>query len=365
MKAHIASLQGQVDNLHAGLVGLRGRQDSYAAIDPAFPHDAVQALSVSAALSRTLPPSGSPTAPRKGIPQFHGPTSSAYNFDVAKSSLHDIGIAQEPAVDESMDIEEAMRASIPLERDRDGVHLAKDPIWGISKAEAIRLANVYEEGCGLLYPLFDIDYVISHIKLLWSFIEAAKRSSVSQVHLPGAVTIDDDDTNIAKIVLAIGLVLEGHGQGNVGTAIYESMGSIVSDKILRRTDIKGLCLIALTVSKFSRRSNFVGEGRLTWSQGTYLFHCYEEVRAWRLIGVAARLCFEMGLHRRNSLLKNFTNEVEYLNAVRVFWCIYALDRRWSFGTGLPFALQDTDIDPLLPEPVRVRSREVLHGEPRD
>lgn len=31
-----------------------------------------------------------------------------------------------------------------------------------------------------------------------------------------------------------------------------------------------------------------------------------------------------------------------------------LDRRWSFGTGLPFAIQDADIDPLLPEPVRIR-----------
>jgi hypothetical protein len=28
-----------------------------------------------------------------------------------------------------------------------------------------------------------------------------------------------------------------------------------------------------------------------------------------------------------------------------------LDRRWSFGTGMPFALQDTDIDPDLPKPV--------------
>jgi hypothetical protein len=37
--------------------------------------------------------------------------------------------------------------------------------------------------------------------------------------------------------------------------------------------------------------------------------------------------------------------------VRVFWSVYALDRRWSFGTGMPFAFQDADIDPLLPEPV--------------
>ena len=37
--------------------------------------------------------------------------------------------------------------------------------------------------------------------------------------------------------------------------------------------------------------------------------------------------------------------------MRTFWCIYALDRRWSFGTSLSFALQEDDIDPELPEPV--------------
>ena len=68
------------------------------------------------------------------------------------------------------------------------------------------------------------------------------------------------------------------------------------------------------------------------------------------------MCYEIGLHRRDSLVKTFTNEAEYLNAVRVFWIVYALDRRWSFGSGMPFALQDSDIDPLLPEPVKSPSR---------
>ena len=59
----------------------------------------------------------------------------------------------------------------------------------------------------------------------------------------------------------------------------------------------------------------------------------------------------MGLHRKDSLLRSFTNQAEYQQAVRIFWTVYALDRRWSFGTGMPFALQDADIDPALPEPV--------------
>jgi Fungal specific transcription factor domain len=57
----------------------------------------------------------------------------------------------------------------------------------------------------------------------------------------------------------------------------------------------------------------------------------------------------MGLHRKESLIKNFKAPDDFPNAVRCFWTIYGLDRRWSFGTGMPFALQDADTDPLLPE----------------
>jgi Fungal specific transcription factor domain len=93
----------------------------------------------------------------------------------------------------------------------------------------------------------------------------------------------------------------------------------------------------------------------------YYFNRGDESQAWRLIGVAARSCIEMGLHRRESLLKSFSNEAEYLSAAKLFWVVYALDRRWSFGTGMPFALQDADIDANLPEPVSSRETSAGHS----
>ncbi|RYP70712.1 hypothetical protein DL769_004883 [Monosporascus sp. CRB-8-3] len=82
----------------------------------------------------------------------------------------------------------------------------------------------------------------------------------------------------------------------------------------------------------------------------YYFHCDEELLAWRTIGVAARMALKMGLHRKRSLLDNYKTPEDWAKAVRTFWCVYALDRRWSFGTGLLFALNDRDIDPELPQP---------------
>lgn len=83
----------------------------------------------------------------------------------------------------------------------------------------------------------------------------------------------------------------------------------------------------------------------------YHFHCDEEGMAWRLIGHVAHMCSELGLHRSDSLFKAFPDDADRDKVVKLFWSIYVLDRRWSFGTGLPFVMQDADIDPNLPEPV--------------
>lgn len=86
-----------------------------------------------------------------------------------------------------------------------------------------------------------------------------------------------------------------------------------------------------------------------------IFHSYrdDEVIAWRLTGMAARGSMELGLHRQESWQKAggaFPGALEWMWASRLFWCIYVLDRKWSFGTGLPFAIQDCDMDTDLPEP---------------
>lgn len=84
----------------------------------------------------------------------------------------------------------------------------------------------------------------------------------------------------------------------------------------------------------------------------YHFQQDEEVQAYRIIGLASRLCLEIGLHGRQTIAKIFPNGEDRSWATKLFWSIYVLDRRWSFGTGMPFALQDADIDPHLPQPVR-------------
>lgn len=89
-------------------------------------------------------------------------------------------------------------------------------------------------------------------------------------------------------------------------------------------------------------------------QAIYHFHSNNEALSWRVIGLTARLCIELGLHRQETYDTLFANnDQERESAIKLFWVVYVLDRRWSFGTGLSFAFQAADIDSSLPKPVRV------------
>jgi hypothetical protein len=66
--------------------------------------------------------------------------------------------------------------------------------------------------------------------------------------------------------------------------------------------------------------------------------------AWRKIGAAAKLCLELGLHRMSSPILEDPIRIRLGWETKMFWCVYVLDRRYSFMANLPFTLQDRDID---------------------
>lgn len=325
MQEQIATLQDQVADLYNTINELRAQSSLGPHNDQFFSHPDRR---TSMATTRTLPPLVSPRVrpPQRPLPQFHGPTSSIYGFDVAKSSLSTMGITQPPEPEGQMSRDRSQAAS--------PVHLAphptKDPIWLIEQQDAVRLVKLFDEECHIMYPVLELDKLYNHIQILYNFIGAALRSGFGQPGLPGEDAIDDDMTTVLKLVLACALIIEGHGQHELGQKLYDSAKKAVDLVIVGPLNIKSVILIILTA--------------------TFHFQKDEETQAWRFIGIAGRQCVEMGLHRRESLMRSFPNPAELKYAVRVFWTVYALDRRWSFGTGMPFSLQDSDIDPMLPEP---------------
>lgn len=67
----------------------------------------------------------------------------------------------------------------------------------------------------------------------------------------------------------------------------------------------------------------------------FLFLNDQETQAWRCIGTVMRLVQELCPREAESHHKMVTDEL--------YWTVYTLDRRWSFGTSLPFSVPSTDI----------------------
>ncbi|KAI7480328.1 fungal transcriptional regulatory protein [Hortaea werneckii] len=327
----------------------QAQQQSHTPIDPSlqnapFPSHrgsySMQQSDPGAAIAHLSPSAQRPKSQSQSQqPSFRGPTSDEFNFGVAKSSLQTMGISSGPEDGGSgtagFTTGDPSPAQSPPPRDRNSAqylpstHAQKDPIWSVSQEDAIRLCHVYEDEMGMMYPILDSSKMIAYAQKLYRFMEAAHRSGLMQQGMPGPDAIDDEDANILKMVLATAMTVESQGRSDLGRRLFECVQPAIDNSLHGNVDLKGVKLLVLAA--------------------TYEFQRDNEGTAWRIIGLTARLCIELGLHRRETY-DAMSDESDRNETILLFWSIYVLDRRWSFGTGMPFALQDSDIDPQLPKP---------------
>jgi hypothetical protein len=243
MKDQIAALEDQVGNLFTSLNELRTQKPTFDTPNfDGFSRDGSQVF------TPMQPPLGKP---RISHPRFHGPTSSAFGFDVARSSLQHMGIAPaEEGLPDDLTTAHATPAASPPHTSAvtQPMHSTKDPIWAIKKDEALRLCRVYEEEIGIMYPLVEIEQVTSQVTLLYTFMEAAMRTGLMHVGLPGADNLKDDSTILIKLILATTLIVEGGGQSELGRRLYLSVKPAIESKIWDTLDVKTIQLLGLMVS---------------------------------------------------------------------------------------------------------------------
>lgn len=252
MKDQITNLQDQVNSLFSNLSDLRAQQQRTSLDPPNF-----DALSRDGSQSVFTPLQHPGSArPRPRHPPFQGPTSSAFNFDVARSSLQNMGIPAEDGIVDDLTTAHATPAGTPplhpppphMTPAMPAIHPSKDPIWSIKRDEALRLCRVYEEEIGIMYPLVDIGKVTDQVNLLYTFVEAAMRTGFAQQGLPGSDGLQDDQTNLLKMILATTLVVEGSGQSDLGQRLYLSIKPIIESKLWEPLDIKTIQLYGMVVS---------------------------------------------------------------------------------------------------------------------
>ncbi|XPS75459.1 hypothetical protein M3J07_007536 [Ascochyta lentis] len=260
-------------------------------------------------------------------PQFAGPTRAAFSLNIVESSLHRMGIpsdVQDPAGHTSSvsSREATPEATTVLAGNllRSGV----EGLQGISNEEVIRLLGIYEEEVACVHPIIETKDLISDAPQIMEMVRHPHQLITQH-------KLGRKDIHILRLAVATAITHEIHGKNDLSDLLVfeveQDVGRISTETEVELKDIQIMGMLSL-----------------------YFCHTEEELFAWRAIGRASRQALEMGLHRKQSLLDNFKDAEERKLAVQVFWVVYEMDRRWSFGTSLSFALNDRDIDTQLPEP---------------
>jgi hypothetical protein len=188
-----------------------------------------------------------------------------------------------------------------------------------------------------MYPVIKMETVIDYAKSLATWMESAKRHGLVGP-LAQQNSMSDLKTLELKIIICCGLVVEEHGNSAKATRLYDSMQPVIDRKLMSEpADVTTLPFLALVAG--------------------YRFLSNDEILAWRVMGQVVRLCFELGLHRREGLAQ-IRDPLDRRNTLNTFWSAYALDRRWAFATGLPYVCHDDKLDPSLPLPVSLLSLDV-------
>ncbi|WDK18174.1 fungal specific transcription factor domain-containing protein [Colletotrichum graminicola] len=207
-----------------------------------------------------------------------------------------------------------------------------DPLWLINEEEAVRLCNVYEEEIGIQYPFLEIQRLITQVRNLYSAMNSGSRLGFAFAAIPGPTIIDPQDLSLIKMVLSTALTVEAGGSSQLGKSLFLDVKRSSSNELWKPASVKTTILFTLLA--------------------IYSFMTGDDLQAWRLVGIVARWCLEMGLHQSAAINKTFKEATERKMVMRLFWCVYTLDRRWGFGAGLPFVIHGFDIDQQLPGPDR-------------
>lgn len=268
MNAQIAALQNQVDALFTNVTNLHAEFASR-------PHNPALDPSLEAAsydqhelVSQQRERSKSQNGPR--APTFRGPMSNSYSFDVAKSSLHTMGISPEPQIqdEDRPDTDDPTPMTSPripntsglpvptfMSRPRGTQRPDKDPIWSVSETEALRLVKVYEDEMHEMYPLVSLPQLRMHIKSVYRVMGAFLKHSFVMLDMPGADAISDEDTNVLKLVLAVSLTAEGKGESEIGRRLFECVQPHVDALLLGDAGVKAIRILVLVVRNYQSHTH--------------------------------------------------------------------------------------------------------------
>ncbi|KAJ4152150.1 hypothetical protein NW765_017659 [Fusarium oxysporum] len=182
---------------------------------------------------------------------------------------------------------------------------------------------VYEEEVGLQYPFLDLDELRHQIKAAKQDVSNSGTEGHNLEMMKSRKREHVED--IAMLVLTVVSTLANPAAIDMVDPLAEEVftGAVARSQL-----------------------NTIDQDDLTVLILNSIYFCLSdrEILAWRGIGTVMRLLQELSCNSSDDLWpKPSSNQPKDINE-KLYWSAYTLDRRWSFGTGLPFAVQDADIN---------------------
>ncbi|KAH6870988.1 hypothetical protein B0T10DRAFT_375332, partial [Thelonectria olida] len=183
---------------------------------------------------------------------------------------------------------------------------------------------IYEEEIGFEYPFLDPTKCRSQLRASTSNTDGCDDANTTHTSL-AEIREKSHFENIATLILAL-----------VATLAEPEAAEIAMPVVL---DIYGP-----TITKGHLSSLVEDEFIVLMISSIFFFNMDKATLAWRGTGMVLRLLHEGTNPSSYGIrVKPTTRPNPHVNEL-LYWSAYNLDRRWSFCTGLPFAVQDSEIN---------------------
>ncbi|PKS10910.1 hypothetical protein jhhlp_002668 [Lomentospora prolificans] len=265
-------------------------------------------LSDSIEVSQAAQEHNSPSTDRDA--GFTPPGSSNYFLNLAEElhvSSESVSIATQKSMPHLVSFTQVLRQAYNWRLSNGAEGLASF----IGLNQWLSIIKKYEEEIGLQYPFMDLDTIGDELKTVC--LSSAMESRL----------ITSNKEHILALLLAIVAVLENPDVSKLADTFTEKSREYAAVKSQTETVDEDTIRLLMLVS-------------------VYYFMTDRETLSWRCIGSVLRTLQELGYHNSKPHRPNFIRE--RTKAEKLFWSAYIMDRRWSFGTGLPFAISESDIN---------------------
>ncbi|RDW88310.1 hypothetical protein BP6252_00342 [Coleophoma cylindrospora] len=178
---------------------------------------------------------------------------------------------------------------------------------------------------------------LKHVSINFPVVHSGQ---IKELHRRRESIVDPCDEGILHLVYSLGgqylEMTQSENLGNYQWKYHLEAALNLRDKILHLGNSRVLVYLLLLIQ-----------------------HCLRVPRhpgAWTFVGIAMRLCVELGLHRkkRSQTQPSLQSEIEK----RLFWSCYYVDRELSIALGRPTCISDADIDVPLPLDVDEENQDI-------